>query len=213
MARQRQYCWTFYKGESILNLRGRPKGLTLLEVMIAMFIFLVGIVGVLAAMPTGINSALWVIFQDSAINLSHSKFAEFRRDRADPGGGPQPNLTATAGGYLPASGVYTPGFQEPPNTSPMEADNIQWRDFAHNPGEPYQYYDNISGYEWKVVVTDMDNGVPPVTDPQPPAGYLYPVNSGAASPIGLKKVSVVIRMKSTTRQMKFSQLMFAWGQL
>src|SRR5471030_2484590 len=94
--------------------RGAP-GLTLLEVMIAMFIFLVGIVGVLAAMPTAVSSATAVIFQDCAIHLSHSKFAEFRRDRADPAVDLQPS----SGGYLPnGSGPYTPGKQEPYNAEP-----------------------------------------------------------------------------------------------
>ena len=186
------------------------KGLTLLEVMIAMFIFMVGIVGVLAAMPTGINSALWVIFQDSAINLAHSKLSEFRRDRVDPA----VDLKPMAGGYLPSSaGHSVPGMQEGTNTSPVDADGIPWRDFDHNPGDPYQYYDNITGYEWKVVVTDMANGSPPAGDPQPPLNYFFPINSAATSPIGLKKVSVTIRMRNTTREMRFSQLMFAYGQL
>ena len=190
---------------TIVRFKSRPKGLTLLEVLIAMFIFLVGIVGVLAAMPTGINSALWVIFQDSAINLSHSKFSEFRRDRVDPA----VDLIATAGGYLPtASGAPIPGKQEGYNTT-----GAPWRDFAHDPGDAYQYYDNIENYEWMVDVADVDNGAPPGSDPQPPPGYLYPVNSAGASSIGLKKVTITVRMKHTTRQMKFSQLMFAYGPL
>ena len=49
--------------------RRRARGMTLMEVLIALFIFMVGIVGVLAALPTGVNAATWVIFQDAAIHL------------------------------------------------------------------------------------------------------------------------------------------------
>src|SRR5690348_5952040 len=119
----------------------RSAGMTLLEVMIAMFIFLVGVLGVLASVPTGINAAATVILQDAAIHLAHSKFAEFRRDRIDP----NVDLDASSGsGYLPASG-YTPGKQEPIN-----ATGAPWRDFAHDPGQPYEFFDDIQKYEWSV---------------------------------------------------------------
>lgn len=190
------------------HVRFRKRGLTLLEVMIAMFIFLVGIVGVLAAMPTGINSALWVVFQDASIHLAHSKFAEFRRDRVDPA----VDLIATSGGYLPTGGVYVPGTQEPPNVGTGDGD--PWRDFAHNPGDPYQYFDDIQKYEWRVEVADVDQGNGGATaQPQAPAGFFYPTNVNTASSIGLKRVSVTIRMKGTSRELRFSQLMFAYGQL
>lgn len=191
--------------------KSMTKGLTLLEVLIAIFIFAIGIGGVLAALPTGINSATWVIFQDSAIHLAHSKFAEFRRDRADPGNGPQPNLTPTAGGYLPTGGSYVPGNQEPFNSTTGDGD--PWRDFASKPGEPYQYFEDISRYEWKVEVSEADNGPGSAGDAQAATGYNFPVNSNVASTINLKRVSVTIRMKGTTRQMRFSQLMFPYGQL
>ena len=191
------------------------RGLTLLEVMIAMFIFLVGIVGVLAAMPTGINSALWVIFQDASIHLAHSKFAEFRRDRVNLfAGDPQPNLTPSGGGYLPSGGSYVHGCQEPPNGSPPDADNIPFRDFAHDPGDPYQYFDDIQRYEWKVEMADIDAGNGGATAaPQAPAGFFYPTTTAAASNINLKRVSITIRMKGTTRELRFSQLMYSYGQL
>lgn len=183
--------------------RRNTKGLTLLEVLIAMFIFLVGIVGVLAAMPTGVNSALWVIFQDSAIHLSHSKFAEFRRDRADPA----IDLKPTPGGYLPTTGAYVPGNQEPFNTS-----GDPWRDFAHNPGDPYQYFEDISRYEWSVDATkQVDNGAG-TGDVPAPVGYFYPTNVPVSN-IGLYRVDLNVRMRGTTRVMRFTQYMFAYGKL
>jgi hypothetical protein len=182
------------------------RGLTLLEVIIAMFIFLVGIVGILAAMPTGINSAEWVIFQDCAIHLSRSKFAEFRRDRIDP----DPSLgdlKPTPGGYLPTTGAYTPGKQEPYNT----LDGDPWRDFASAPGQTYQYYPDIDRYEWKVESVPVDAGAGAV--PSAPANYFFPVSSPNPTALNLFQVSISIRMKGTTREMRFSQYMMAYGQL
>ena len=188
------------------HARGAP-GLTLLEVMIAMFIFLVGIVGVLAAMPTGVSSATAVIFQDCAIHLAHSKFAEFRRDRVDPAA----DLTPSASGYLPnGSGPYTPGKQDPYNAEP--ADPFQWRDFAAAPGQTYQYFDDIWKYEWRVETGFVDLGAGAA--PTAPAGTFFPVNAGTANPqFPLYRVSIVIRMKHTTREMKFTQYMYAYGPL
>jgi prepilin-type N-terminal cleavage/methylation domain-containing protein len=183
--------------------RKNARGLTLLEVMIAMFIFLVGIVGVLAAMPTGINSATWVIFQDAAIHLSHSKFAEFRRDRVDPA----IDLAPSGGGYLPSSsGGFTPGQQEPINEN-----GAPWRDFASAPGQTYQYFDDIARYEWRVETADIDNGT--VGSPATPPNFFFPVAASSATALALKRVSIVIRMKRTTREMKFTQYMYAYGAL
>ncbi len=193
-----------------MNYRRRhPRALTLLEVIIAMFIFLVGIVGVLAAMPTGVNSATWVIFQDSAIHLAHSKFTEFRRDRIDP----NVDLVPTPGGYLPTTTPYAKGKQEPYNSG--TGDDNPWRDFAHNPSDPYQYFEDVDRYEWKVETQPIENGVSAPTDVvSAPAGSFFPVPSkNNPSPINLVKVSVTIRMKSTTREMKFSQLFYSYGQL
>jgi prepilin-type N-terminal cleavage/methylation domain-containing protein len=193
--------------------RRKPNGLTLIEVMIAMFIFLVGIVGVLAAMPTGVNSALWVIFQDSAIHLSHSKFAEFRRDRIDPA----VDLVPTANGYLPTNTAYVPGNQEPYNTGTGDGD--PWRDFAHNPAgtggvpDPYQYFEDIDRYEWKVETSPVDNGPGAAGDVQAAPGFYFPADAKANPTLNLMKVSITIRAKGTTRQMRFSQLMMAYGKL
>jgi type II secretory pathway pseudopilin PulG len=188
------------------------KGLTLLEVIIAMFIFLVGIVGVLAAMPTGINSASWVIFQDCAIHLAHSKFSEFRRDRIDPTvagtDNPAAHLAPTPNGYLPTTTPYVPGNQEPFNTS-----GDPWRDFAHQPGQPYQYFDDIDRYEWCVSATQqVDNGAGSGDVPVP-AKFSFPTNVATTSNIGLFKVDITVRMKGTTRQMRFSEYFFSYGQL
>ena len=180
------------------------RGLTLLEVLLAMFIFVVGILGVLAALPTGVNSATWVIFQDAAIHLSNSKFAEFRRDRVDPAVDLQ-----SGSAYLPGSGSYVAGQQEPFNT----LDGAPWRDFASVPGAPYQYFDDIQRYEWKVESELVDNVTNPGTGPQPQNGYYFPVVVKTQGKLKLSRVSVSIRMKTTSREMKFTQLFISYGKL
>ena len=171
------------------------RGLTLIEVMIAMFIFLVGIMGVLAAMPTGIDSALAVVEQDAAIHLVHSKFAEFRRDRVDP-----PTDLIPGSGYLPSGGGYTAGAQEPYNLT----SGAPWRDFASDPGQPYEYFDDIKRYEWRVETS-------PVTaettgNPAPAAGYLAPsVSGGVGTPLNLTRVTIAVRAHKSLREYTFTQ--------
>lgn len=175
-----------------LLTQSRPRsrhGLTLLEVIIAMFIFLVGIVGVLAAMPSGVNSALWVIFQDASLHLAHSKFAEFRRDRVDP--------TTD----LLVGSAYMTARQEPVNSS-----GTPWHDFASAPGQTYQYFDDIGRYEWSLDLADVYAGSG--TLPVAPAGTFYPDKGG--NPLNLKRVTVIVRMKGTTREFRFTQYMTAY---
>ncbi len=156
----------------------RARGLTLLEVLIALFILLFGILGVLAALPTGVNSAEWVILQDAAMNLSASKFTEFRRDRIDPS-----SLSA-----------YTT-FQK----------------FKHASGEPYENYDDIDAYEWKV-----ENNLGRLcgiaasgsASPAPPNGYKAPV--AGASNSGLTQVTIVVRHVNTSRSFRFTQYMLPY---
>ena len=107
-------------------MRTQSRGLTLLEVIIVVFIFLVGVMGVLAAMPTGIQSAESVILQDAAIHLAHSKFSEFRRDAPD---------YAAFAGYLGANHE--------------SADANGWRNFASGAGDTYEYFDDVQRYQWK----------------------------------------------------------------
>ncbi|MCW8131913.1 MAG: prepilin-type N-terminal cleavage/methylation domain-containing protein [Planctomycetota bacterium] len=172
----------------------RARGMTLLEVMIAMFIFLVGIVGVLAAIPSGIHSAEWVIFQDAAIHLAHSKFGEFRRDRVDP------NADLIMGGaYMNKHGTARPGG---------------WRDFHYKnssdalsfDNETYKYFDDIERYEWRLEGGTQYVGASSSEQPAPPAGCLAPV-AGSGTDVGLYKVTVVIRMKGTSREFRFTQYM------
>lgn len=184
--------------QSAASLRTRyrsHRGITLLEVIIAMFIFLVGIVGVLAAMPSGVDAAIWVIFQDASLNLAHSKFSEFRRDRVNP------SVDLVDGS------AYMGASQEPPNASGKNPAGNSWHDFAHDPGNTYQYFDDISRYEWSVDKLDQicqGNGPGPVA----PAGVFFPDNTG--TPLNLTKVSIIIRMKGTTREMRFTQYMFPY---
>jgi prepilin-type N-terminal cleavage/methylation domain-containing protein len=108
------------------------RGLTLLEVIIVVFIFLVGVMGVLAALPTGVQSAETVILQDAAIHLAHSKFSEFRRDA--------PDYAAFAG--------YLSTYHESPDAS-------GWRSFASGAGDTYEHFDDITHYQWKAECTPV----------------------------------------------------------
>jgi hypothetical protein len=176
----------------------RNRGLTIMEVMFAMFIFVVGVVGVLGAIPTGVSSASTIIFQDAALQLSNSKFAEFRRDRIDP---------ATDLGddtaYMPAGGSFVigQGKQEPHNGS---AGN--WRDFPHGIDEPYQYFDDIERYEWKVETSPVSIGA---GDPVPAPNYMAPID-GAGPAIGVTRVRLIIHMKGTSREFGFTQYMTSY---
>jgi hypothetical protein len=165
-------------------------GLTLLEVLVALFIFLVGIVGVLAALPTGISSAQTVILQDAAIHLAHSKFAEFRRDRVDP-------LVDLVEGS-----TYMNKRQEPVNASASGP----WHDFAHSPGDTYEFFDDIGNYEWRV---DKDRFKQVGLD----ADGITPVEGGGRALSKLARVAIIVHLKSTTKQFIFSQYMYAAGRV
>jgi prepilin-type N-terminal cleavage/methylation domain-containing protein len=171
-------------------MKRSPRGMTLLEVLIAIFIFLVGIVGVLAAVPVGISNATLVIFQDASIHLSASKFAEFRRDEVNPAVD------------LQDGSAYMGSFQEPSNGSAEG-----FHDFSHGSGGRYEHFDDIDRYEWKVdqkllkpvgVGKDDQNNIAPV------------VGSGDA--LNVSRVCLVIHLKGTTRYMRFTQYMLGKGQ-
>ncbi|MCW8129782.1 MAG: prepilin-type N-terminal cleavage/methylation domain-containing protein [Planctomycetota bacterium] len=182
-------------------------GVTLLEVLIALFIFMVGIVGVLAAMPTGVNSAEWVIFQDSAIHLAHSKFSEFRRDRADPF-----TDLVDGSGYMPSAvgGLNTPGVQENKNGNPGD-----WRDFGHKPGEAYYYFDDIERYEWKLELEEVTANSYGSTQPAgitAPTGAHYAPGTGGSG-VRVQRVTVIVHMKGLSRELRFTQYMTPYGRL
>jgi hypothetical protein len=164
----------------------RRRGVTVVEVLIALFIFMVGIVGVLAALPTGITSAQWVIFQDAAIHLAHSKFAEFRRDRIDPA------VLIDGSAYMNAHG-------------PLNASG--WYDFkSSGPTDTYTDFDDIERYEWRVTTSDVklsSGGTPP-----PPAGYFGPGTAGGN--LNCKVVTIYVRCKGTSREFRFTQYMTAY---
>jgi type II secretory pathway pseudopilin PulG len=180
------------------------RGITMVELLIAMFIFTVGIVGVLSAIPTGVRTADQVIFQDSAIHLAQSKFAEFRRDRVDPGvdlidGSP----------YLPINGTYVvgSGLQEPTNGN---AGN--WRDFAGKNGEPFHYFDRIESYEWKVTTAPVGMGAG--VNPPAPANYFQPVviGAGGKSDMDIYHVIVTVRRKGRAEEFSFAQYIHYYGK-
>jgi hypothetical protein len=164
--------------------------MTLIEVLIAMFIFMVGIVGVLAAIPTGITSAQHVILQDAAIHLAHSKFAEFRRDRVDPGVD------------LLEGSSYMSSHQEPQNGSTGD-----WHGFACAAGKTYQYFDDIERYEWRIdqdVLARTVGAGSGMSDPAPPANYFFPTNGGNGN---VRNVVISVRLKGTSKEFQFSQYM------
>jgi type II secretory pathway pseudopilin PulG len=167
------------------NLQGSEmrRGMTLIEVLIAMFILFVGVLGVLAALPTGVEAASWVTLQDAAINLSSSKFAEFRRDRVDPGQ-MDSYLTSTFGA----------------------ADGEGYRSFPHEPGDPFEFYADIERYEWKVQTTRM--GLSPRKTSSDGMRYYYQPVTG--SDLDLWGVLVIIRQKGTQRSFRFTQYMTSW---
>jgi hypothetical protein len=167
-------------------------GLSLLEVLIALFILMVGLMGILAAVPTGLNSASLVVFQDAAIHLAHSKFSEFRRDRVDP----QPDLAAGS--------TYLNSKQEPINSS-----GAPWHDFASAPGDTYEYFDDIQAYEWSLDVGPA--GKSAGGSPAPAPNYFAPDHKGAAG-FKLAKVTIVVRKKGTSREFRFTQYMCAYDQ-
>jgi hypothetical protein len=147
----------------------------------------VGIVGVLAALPTGITSAQWVIFQDAAIHLAHSKFAEFRRDRADPV-------------QLVNGSAYMTARHEPLNAS-------GWHDFAcTNPTDTYEHFDDIERYEWTVETGDVKASG--AGTPAPPAGYFGPGNAG--NDVNCKRVTLAVRCKGTNKEFRFTQYFTAY---
>src|SRR5262249_17745001 len=161
----------------------------------AMFIMLVGILGVLAALPTGVTSAEWVIFQDAAIQLSQSKFSEFRRDRVSP-------LNDLAEGS-----AYMAACQEPVNGSPAGP----WHHFAHASGQAYEYFDDIERYEWRV---DQDALAKPLGNSAPiaglPAPYLAPLHQAGTAPIGLGHVTVIVKVKNLKRELRFTQYLLGY---
>ena len=177
----------------------KRRGLTLMEVMIAMFIFMVGIVGVLAAFPTGITSAEWVIFQDAAIHLSHSKFSEFRRDRINP-------TADLSGGSLYLINRHGKATND---------GTYDWRDFRYAASadanqydnDAYQYFDDIERYVWRVETGPVNAGN---GSPAPPAGFLAPVHGGGASLGDLVKTKIVIRLKGTRREFTFTQYLYSY---
>jgi prepilin-type N-terminal cleavage/methylation domain-containing protein len=168
------------------------RGMTMIELLIALFIFLVGIVGLMAAMPTGVSTAGRVIFQDAAIHLSRSKFAEFRRDRIDA-------RYDLVDGSLYMDPVSPPRRQEPQNGNPGG-----WRDFAHAPGDTYENFDEIERYQWRI---DQPSLVSVGTDVG--AGNVPKVSGG--TDVGLTRVILVIALKGTTREYRFDQYMYAYG--
>ena len=179
-------------------IRGKRarRGLTLIEVMIAMFIFLVGILGVLAALPSGVNAAHFVMFQDAAIHLSRSKFAEFRRDRVDP----RVDLLDGA--------PYVDGGSTPPRIQEIKNGNAGgWRDFAHGPGDVYENFDDIEHYQWLIDQDDIKKSVSVDVSKNN-----IPSTTVAGPELSVTPVTIVVQMKGSKREMRFTQYMYSYGK-
>lgn len=177
--------------------------MTLIEVIIAMFILLVGVIGVMMAVPTGVSTASWVIFHDAAMHLSASKFSEFRRDRVNPLMDLVDGSTYMNGGAL-ASGRPS-GSQEVPNG------NIGgWRDFAHaSSDDTYYYFDDIERYEWKVDQSALLS-VGPAAPTAANAGVVYGPQVPSATELNVRQVTVAIHLKGTIKELRFTEYMFSY---
>ena len=174
------------------------KGMTLIEVLIAMFIFVVGIIGILGAMPSGVSAAHQIIFQDAAIHLSRSKFAEFRRDRVDP----RVDLVTTARSLDGASSPLR--VQEPQNGNAGG-----WRDFTHGSGDIYENFDNIEQYQWVVDQWDL---VPISVDSVNGNIPIVATGAGGLPDLQVTRVTVVVGMKGSSREQRFTQYMYSYGK-
>ncbi|HYF51219.1 MAG TPA: prepilin-type N-terminal cleavage/methylation domain-containing protein [Planctomycetota bacterium] len=160
-------------------------GLTLIEVLLAILILLVGLVGCLAALPTGIVSADSVVFQDVSNHLAHSKLAVFRRDCIDPGVD-----LATGSAYLSAQ-------HEPAAAG-------EWRNFSKDfDGDNFH---DIVRYQWCVEVQSVGNqDAALATNP----GYQRPAH-GTANLKRLYVVRVFIRAQGTSHETSYAQYMYSY---
>jgi hypothetical protein len=176
-----------------------------MEVILALFVVMVGLIGVLAALPTGMSSAEMVIFQDAAIHLAESKFAEFRRDRVNP--------------LVDLKDVSTVSNYMTVKQDTLKANGF--RDFAYKtPGDPFEFFDNIERYEWQVrqdlltpvgavAVADAANvatGAQAALMPEPKHN---PSGGGVDT---LARVVVCIQLKGTQKQFTFTQYMINPGK-
>jgi prepilin-type N-terminal cleavage/methylation domain-containing protein len=168
------------------------RGMTMMELLIALFIFLIGVVGLVAAMPTGVNSAAKVVFQDAAVHLSRSKFAEFRRDRVNP----RVDLKDGAD--------YMDAASSPPRRQELTNGNAGgWRDFAHSPGDTYEHFDDIDRYQWRI-----DQNALLMVGLDTTASNVPKVNSGTDQ--GLTRVVLIISQKGTKNEYRFTQYMYSY---
>ena len=169
----------------------RDAGMTMMELLIALFIFLVGVVGLVAAMPTGVSSATKVVFQDAAVHLSRSKYAEFRRDRVNP-------RVDLLDGAPYMDGTPPIRRQEPKNGNPGG-----WRDFAHGPGDTYEHFDDIDRYQWR-----LDQAALQMVGLDTGANNVPKVNGGTDQ--GLTRVTLIINLKGTKNEHRFTQYMYSY---
>jgi hypothetical protein len=114
-----------------------------------------------------------------------------------------------ASGYRGGGGALSTGRaagrQEPLNSSPGG-----WRDFAHTSADDtYYYFDDINRYEWRID-NDALKAVGSGTGGAP-AGFMVPQNSGGTA-INLYNVTVVVHMKGTSRELRFTQYMMQYDQ-
>ena len=183
-------------------------GLTLMEVLVAMFIVSIGVIGVMASLPVGIDTAQQIIVQDNSINLAMSKFAEFRRDRIDP---------ASAGlGTYHAQMLIQYNARHGGAGDKYRTDICQgrvgclnyygWHDFEKLEGDPFIHFPDIEEYEWRLLRDGHRAVEPQRIDGAGGAGddYYAPdlgasVDTGGVSTIGLYLVTIQVRKKKTSK--------------
>ena len=193
-------------------------GLTLIEVLVAIFIVSIGVIGVMATIPVGVDTAQQIIIQDNAVTLCQSKFAEFRRDRINPG-------EAALGSYHNAcriryDAVHGGGAYQAHACQDRAGCNnfYRWHDFPHQQGDDYENFADIGEYEWRVVegghrVVDQEKVAGPGQENGDPDDYWVPklgakvADVGDTSPIKLYLVTVQIRKKRTAKTFRFQTYM------
>ena len=194
---------------------GREEGLTLVEVLVALFILSVGVIGVLATIPVGVDTAQTIIVQDNAVTLSQSKLGEFRRDRIVPG---EPGL-AGYHAFMKANydlrkgnGSYATNICWP------SCDNTyyKWHKFECGEEDAYTNFADIEEYEWRIVGSKHVAIEKVAIEGSGGPGDIYYVPRLTAtlanfnSSIGLYRINIEVRKIKTTKVFDFDTYMTSY---
>jgi len=194
----------------------REGGLTLIEVLVAMFILSIGVIGVLAALPVGIDTAQEIIIQDNSLAISQSKWGEFRRDRINPGElGLASYHAACAAAYNARHGGGAYGSNV--CRSGCGGSFYSWHSFESDTGDAFENFADIVEYEWRLRA-DKHQAVENFQVVGPAGGtdvYYVPtlgarVDAGGVSSIGLYRMVLDIRKKQTQKRFTYETFMTSY---